>query len=166
MNPLWKEFPSIPWGSIGWRMGWGEAYANQWSTWYESRSNAEREAYKLENPEPPEWNGFYSLVDHGTIPPWKIAMREEEHRAGKPPESGEEIIREAPRIRWLVKNYLARPKVNVQALDERFDSLYVDPSGYVWGIRFDTEKGGLSLIRYRGYLRGEDNLEVKQPIPT
>ena len=34
MAPLWLKYPSIPEGSIGWRMGYGESYAEQFYQWF------------------------------------------------------------------------------------------------------------------------------------
>ena len=34
MAPLWLKYPQIPNGSIGWRMGYGEAYGDKFYGWF------------------------------------------------------------------------------------------------------------------------------------
>ena len=59
MKPPWVELPSIPCGSIGWRMGIGERYWVKFDQWWKSLSAEKREKYTRENPEPQGWEGFY-----------------------------------------------------------------------------------------------------------
>ena len=33
MLPVWLQYPEIPQGSIGWRMGYGEAYSSEFYDW-------------------------------------------------------------------------------------------------------------------------------------
>lgn len=62
MRPVWIEFPGNPWGSIGWRIGWGEAYWKKWTEWYPKRSEHERDNYKNNWPEKAGWEGFYDYI--------------------------------------------------------------------------------------------------------
>lgn len=60
MAPPWVEFPEIPRGSIGWRMGAGESYICDWSAWFGGLTEAGQEAYAAAHPEPPTWRHFYA----------------------------------------------------------------------------------------------------------
>ena len=61
----WIAFPSIPMGSIGWRMGHGEDYWHIFDAWFRQLAPADRERVKLKYPEPKivwngiPWTGFY-----------------------------------------------------------------------------------------------------------
>ena len=53
--------PSIPLGSIGWRMGAGETYWYQFQDWFGAQPESLRKAIISAFPEPPgtRWDGFY-----------------------------------------------------------------------------------------------------------
>ena len=68
MNPPWIKFPSIKWGSMGWRMGGGEDYWCLWCDWYRAQSKENKIDYKIQWSEPEGWEGFYDLIEHGTLP--------------------------------------------------------------------------------------------------
>ena len=54
--PLWRKHPEIPFGSIGWRMGYGEFYSIAWHKWASSMSQEQLVAYfKKYVPIPLEW---------------------------------------------------------------------------------------------------------------
>jgi hypothetical protein len=57
MEPPWVKHSDISAGSIGWRMGRGEDYLDQFSKWFGSLSHAEQEAYARANPLPRAWRG-------------------------------------------------------------------------------------------------------------
>ncbi len=59
MIPPWQMFPTIPLGSIGWRMGAGEDYWIAFTAWFDRNDRAEQLRYAVENPEPTGWDGFY-----------------------------------------------------------------------------------------------------------
>jgi 5-methylcytosine-specific restriction endonuclease McrA len=65
MQPVWVAFPTIPWRSIGWRMGYGEGYWIEWKLWYCALGSEARAAYKQQWPEPDAWQGFYSGIEAG-----------------------------------------------------------------------------------------------------
>ena len=163
MKPLWEEYPGIPWGSIGWRMGAGEDYSIEWNKWYGSLSKEEKEKYKSKWPEHEGWQGFYAFIEGGVMPPWVVQRREEFKKAALPPEAHESSIKEYKRIVGLIKHYFTKPPVFVRAIDEEFDGLYCDPSGFVWGVVLPP-KSSPCLKRYTGRLIGDNNLEVNQPI--
>lgn len=62
MLPPWKKYPDIPQGCIGWRMGYGEDYLDQFSTWWDASSLEEKRSYARKFPAPEEWSGFYSEI--------------------------------------------------------------------------------------------------------
>jgi hypothetical protein len=59
MMPPWKKYPEIPPGSIGWRMGYGEDYWDEFDAWFTRLNAAQRQRYAEENAEPSGWEGFY-----------------------------------------------------------------------------------------------------------
>lgn len=61
MQPPWLVHADIPWGSLGWRMGQGEQYWQQWSPWYDALQPQQRADYHHTYPEPEEWTGFYAV---------------------------------------------------------------------------------------------------------
>ncbi|HXC56022.1 MAG TPA: hypothetical protein VNU97_12065 [Rhizomicrobium sp.] len=68
MRPPWIEFPKIPAGSIGWRMGDGEGYYNCFYKWFSALDTAAQAQYQAANPAPRGWSRFYqTIVDH----PWR-----------------------------------------------------------------------------------------------
>ncbi len=63
MPPPWIAFPKIERYSIGWRMGYGEDYITEWSTWYDSLTEEEVKAYQELFPEPATWKGYWKDED-------------------------------------------------------------------------------------------------------
>lgn len=59
MAPLWLMYPHISRYSIGWRMGAGEAYALEFSNWYDNLIIEEQKQYQEMFPEPKGWLGWY-----------------------------------------------------------------------------------------------------------
>ena len=59
--PPWQRYPEIQNGSIGWRMGYGEAYMIAWDKWA-SQINQEQliEYFKKYAPIPVEWLSWVS----------------------------------------------------------------------------------------------------------
>lgn len=55
----WMRFPELPPGSIGWRMGEGEAYLMQVSDWWETLTASERIEVELLHPATGAWAGWY-----------------------------------------------------------------------------------------------------------
>ncbi|WP_147336790.1 hypothetical protein [Pseudomonas abyssi] len=148
MNPLWNEFPRIPWGSAGWRMGFGETYLKQWNDWYINLSSCEKEKYESKYPEPPEWEGFYNYVKKGEKPP-KI-LREEKlmAEAAVPPLPEEMVISEKYRVMWCMQRYMKNEYWPHEETEEYFNKLlFVEPNGFRWffyslksgGFRFERE---------------------------
>jgi hypothetical protein len=60
-------FPEIPAGSIGWRMGDGESYYNEFYRWFSALSQEEREEYQENNPAPAGWERIYQTISEH---PW------------------------------------------------------------------------------------------------
>lgn len=57
--PPWLAHPHIARHSLGWRMGVGEAYIQQWGAWYRGLSERGRQRIHERYPEPEEWRGWY-----------------------------------------------------------------------------------------------------------
>lgn len=68
MKPPWSHFPEIPAGSIGWRMGPGEDYYDEFYRWFSSLHKDAQSGYIEENPEPPGWQRFYERI---LSSPWR-----------------------------------------------------------------------------------------------
>jgi hypothetical protein len=62
MIPPWQKHPEIPNGSIGWRMGYGEYYMGEFVQWFARKHLDAKRRYAEQNPEPPEWDGFYARM--------------------------------------------------------------------------------------------------------
>jgi len=61
MVPPWVKYPNLPRRSMGWRMGTGEHYRDQFRTWWAAQNRGEfRLKYQADYPEPAEWEGFLS----------------------------------------------------------------------------------------------------------
>jgi ribA/ribD-fused uncharacterized protein len=55
MAPEWLMYPNIPYGSIGWRMGYGESYAIDFYRWFNKLEEDDKKKYKDMFPEPRRW---------------------------------------------------------------------------------------------------------------
>lgn len=53
--PPWLAFPKLECGSMGWRMGAGEAFLEQWMPWQNSLTPEDRQAYEELFPQPMPW---------------------------------------------------------------------------------------------------------------
>lgn len=62
MLPPWLQYPEIPLGSMGWRMGPGEEYWYQFVDWYGRLNAGEREGYKARYPKPESWKVFWPYI--------------------------------------------------------------------------------------------------------
>jgi hypothetical protein len=63
MRPPWIERPDIPHLSLGWRMGWGESYMNEWIRFFASLPAADKVTYIAANPAPGDWPNWYRAVE-------------------------------------------------------------------------------------------------------
>jgi hypothetical protein len=71
LPPLWKMF-SYPWGSLGYRMGYGADYWRKWVDWYRGLDAQAQRGYRENNPEPGSWRHFYEMLavdprDHAAL---------------------------------------------------------------------------------------------------
>lgn len=62
MEPPWQKYPELPAGSIGWRMGRGEDYYNDFYKWFSGLLPSEQEAYALANEPPRGWLNLYDTI--------------------------------------------------------------------------------------------------------
>ena len=60
-KPPW-QIRSYPWGSMGWRMGMGQTYWEDFVQWFLTLEPAARARFADANPEPPDWNYFYEYI--------------------------------------------------------------------------------------------------------
>lgn len=56
------KHPDIPAGSIGWRMGDGEDYYNQFYRWFSALPVTEQDAYARSNEPPSGWRNLYATI--------------------------------------------------------------------------------------------------------
>ena len=59
-TPPWKAYPEIDPRDLFWRMGIGEDIIIEFSRYYNLLSDGEKTLFRLSNPEPFEWENFYS----------------------------------------------------------------------------------------------------------
>lgn len=155
-NPVWVEFPLIPWGSIGWRMGYGEVYWYEWVDWFHSGSPESQASYQSEWPEPAEWKGFYEFILHGVVPP-RIHEQHAQDNEQQPPRSDEHRIDEPNKVRWMARIYLQK----TNARGDGVWTIYVDPAGRFWKLCEATSEQRIGPFlwfeRFSGSLVGPDN---------
>ncbi|HLP20060.1 MAG TPA: NADAR family protein [Chitinophagales bacterium] len=60
MQTPWAKFPQANYNDMFWKMGEGENYILQFSNYYDTLSEKQQIIYKLTNPAPHSWDGFYS----------------------------------------------------------------------------------------------------------
>jgi ribA/ribD-fused uncharacterized protein len=59
IQPPWTKFSDVDSNDMFWRMGKGEDYLIEFSKYYQSLTEREKKIYKMTNPQPYEWTGFY-----------------------------------------------------------------------------------------------------------
>ena len=64
LDPPWLICPDVPRYSIGWRMGSLEQSKNEFADWFVGLGNEEKAQFRKDYPEPPEWAGYYDLIEH------------------------------------------------------------------------------------------------------
>lgn len=140
MNPLWVEFPDIPWGSLGWRMGFGEQYWAQWQPFYLSLSAHDREIYRRDWPESDEWKGLYEFIETGNLPVWAVAHRQKLSGPFPLPVAAEQAIEDPYRVIWLIRNHLLR--LGTYEVPAQFPSPYLGPTSEESAVEFYAEPDG------------------------
>jgi hypothetical protein len=145
-RPLWVAFPDIPWGSLGWRMGFGEAHANAWMPWFKELSDEERRAYIAHWPEPEGWAGFYAMATSGATPPHIIEKNRKVEAAGGVPTPDEVRVTDYYRILWLLRHHLKRVKVLNARSNEAYAELRESPDGTKWRMSA-LEPHGMELVK-------------------
>lgn len=58
MNAPWNEFSDIPFGSMGWRMGAGEGYLDEFLEWMYLQTEEELDLYFETNKPAVEWESM------------------------------------------------------------------------------------------------------------
>lgn len=59
MSAPWIEFPELPYGSLGWRMGGGEGYLDRFLEWFYQLDQAGLDCFFEQYPPPDEWASFF-----------------------------------------------------------------------------------------------------------
>lgn len=59
LSPPWKHFPNIDFNDMFWKMGKGEECIMNFYKYFSGLSDRDKVVYKLTNPIPYEWTGFY-----------------------------------------------------------------------------------------------------------
>jgi hypothetical protein len=62
MYPPWEKYPNIPHGSIGWRMGVGEVYLENFVVWWSRQPRPIRLKVREKYPEPSSWLGYWKSL--------------------------------------------------------------------------------------------------------
>lgn len=62
MQPPWIAFPDIARSSIGWRMGDGADYLDDFHRMLDVLSPEARDDYEARYPEPEDWSGLYVFL--------------------------------------------------------------------------------------------------------
>jgi hypothetical protein len=62
MVPPWLKYPNIPRRSMGWRMGVGEQYLEEFASWWQKQPREKRNAVKQTYAEPADWAGFFATL--------------------------------------------------------------------------------------------------------
>jgi hypothetical protein len=58
MRPPWLKYPKIPVGSIGWRMGDGGGYLDDFRLWWKQQTEEARRIVRTTYPPPDAWRPF------------------------------------------------------------------------------------------------------------
>ncbi|WP_432651063.1 NADAR family protein [Huintestinicola sp.] len=69
MAPPWLKYPELFYGCIGWRMGYGECYMEEYLHWLDGLNEAKRKEFEEKFPKPVSWdhskiikNGDYAIA--------------------------------------------------------------------------------------------------------
>jgi hypothetical protein len=148
-------------------MGFGEEHWNRWLTWYRSADAVIRRTYKSNWPESVGWEGFYDFIEAGTPPPHLVERERRIEASAIPPHDDEREIRDPDRIRWMLRDFLRRPKTWVRLAEygSRHE-VFCDKAGLAWCLAIPSEPRSTDvyLYRYDGDLIGADNLIVERPL--
>ncbi|RYH62448.1 MAG: hypothetical protein EON54_09310 [Alcaligenaceae bacterium] len=60
-HPPWLKYPNMPRTSMGWRMGEGEDYAEEFSHWLSQLTTNELRAYRKKYPAPSDWSNIWPV---------------------------------------------------------------------------------------------------------
>jgi len=64
-SPPWEQEPDTPRDSIGWVMGSGAEYRQQFKSWFTGLDSSARDDFMRVHPEPEGWRGFYGNLIEG-----------------------------------------------------------------------------------------------------
>ena len=64
MKPPWIAYPDIPPG-MGWRMGFGASYSDDFAAWFGNLSVTDQQMVMQSSPEPDGFRGYYqNIIDY------------------------------------------------------------------------------------------------------
>lgn len=169
LEPLWCQFPTIPWGSAGWRMGHGDVYWHKWHSWWIALTAEGKLMYQSRWPEMQGWEGFYAWANNAETPHWMEDERQKTGAAALPPRPDENTITERYRVKWLATKYFCKPKVLVRdPYEKEFCQILADPEGWLWKLHLpkstEAEFKAPYFTRQVTEVIGNDNLPVNQPV--
>lgn len=101
MAPLWLMYPHISRYSIGWRMGYGEAYAMDFIHWYSKLNADEQQQYQQMFPEPKGWLGWYEEEIDRDIYDGNILLWDKEGNIKYSLDNLKEDFQKGKRIKYL-----------------------------------------------------------------
>lgn len=125
LPPQWMMYPNIPYGSIGWRMGYGESYRYLLGDWLEMLSKEEQQRYDEMFPEPLLWDferyqdiegALISFWQEDGQPAYNRTQLIVDHQAGKPIEylffwghqpSKDGSITKSCLSQWWISNFIS-----------------------------------------------------------
>lgn len=72
MKPMWIKYPEIPLGSIGWRMGYGQSYWEEFAYWFRNDATAtQRKRVEEKYPSKGDWlnpDNIWMVLRQGITP--------------------------------------------------------------------------------------------------
>lgn len=141
LPPPWAKHPEIPWGSIGWRMGYGESWLMRWGEWLEQQ------------PRDREWRAAY-LRRHPAAPrSWarSVARVLEPGRQGEDEDEADEEEDEDYEAtnRRLAERFAAEGLVGDDVAMGAWEALHGDAPEAPWAARWHGGELG-SMGRYGG----------------
>ena len=72
MAPPWLKYPQLFYGCIGWRMGYGESYMEEYLNWFDGLDDDRRKEFEEKFPKPVSWD-YSKIMKNGdySIPKWR-----------------------------------------------------------------------------------------------
>lgn len=94
MSPPWMVCPYIRRSSVGWRTGFGGAYAEKFQTWLKMMTPKEKKVYREMFPERITWKGWWDGEDKTELLRYKNYSTCAWREGGKPKYTRAQLIKE------------------------------------------------------------------------